>query len=84
LKVSAPRIGLEEALTRIGVPKSRGAKVVPLEEDQALAAGRLLLTYPNLPVADALIASLIPLRKANCVVTDDAHFKDIGVRSRWF
>lgn len=84
LKVSTPRIGLEGALTRIGVLKSRGAKVVPLDEDQALAAGRLLLTYPNLPVADALIASLISLRKASCVVTDDAHFKDIGIRSRWF
>jgi len=83
LKVAGSRIGIEAALNRITILKSRGAKVVSIDEQQALAAGKLLLNHPELPIADALIASLVSMGKAEYVLTNDPHFKTARVRSRW-
>jgi hypothetical protein len=35
------------------------------------------------PVSDALIASFVKRGTAEYVVTDEAHFKTLGVRTRW-
>lgn len=84
LRVATPRIGLDAAVTRIGVLKSRGARVIPLDEQEALTAGRLLLDHSELPIADALIASVTLTRKAGYILTDDPHFKEIGIKTKWF
>ncbi|HDM45051.1 hypothetical protein DRO47_05005 [Candidatus Bathyarchaeota archaeon] len=83
LKVAGSRIGKEAASTRIRVLKSRGAKVIPLDERSALLAGNLLLEHPEVPIADALIASIVFTGKAKYVITNDPHFKTLGVKTRW-
>jgi len=50
----------------------------------ALSAGSLLLRHQEIPIADALIASPVKLGEADYVVTDDAHYKTLGIRTKWF
>lgn len=83
VKVAGSRIGLDAALTRIRILKSRGAKIIPVDEELALVAGKLLLSHPTLPMPDALVASVVHARKAEYVLSNDSHFKAIGVKSRW-
>jgi len=83
LKVAGARIGVEVALTRIRILKNRGARVISFDEQQALAAGKMLLSHPELPIADAVIASLVSTRKAEYIVTNDPHFEATGIKNRW-
>jgi hypothetical protein len=46
-------------------------------------AGSLLLANRNVPIADALIASFVKNGTAEYVVTDDLHFKALGVKTKW-
>src|SRR5207247_8367382 len=55
--------------------------VIPLGEELALAAVRLLLSHPDVPIADALIASLVKIGEAEDVITDDPHYQDMKVRT---
>ena len=58
-------------------------KVLPITEEMALAAGRLLLSHQDIPIADAIIASPVQTGDADYVVTDDPHYKTLGVRTKW-
>jgi len=84
IKIAGARIGEEAAKTRIRLLKERGMRLLPLDEEQALAAGSLLLAHPNVPIPDALVASFVKTGPAEYVATDDPHYKTLGVRTRWF
>ena len=58
-------------------------KILSLTEDMALVAGKLLLTHQDVPIADALITSPVQTGEADYVVTDDPHYKTLGVRTKW-
>jgi hypothetical protein len=58
-------------------------RTVALDEKEALAAGSLLLSHQNVPIADALIASFVRTGVAEYVVTDDPHYRTLGVRTKW-
>ncbi len=76
-------MGVEAALNRIEALKSRGAKIIPIDEQLSIVAGELLLGHPSLPIADALIASFVSTKRAEYVVTNDPHFKNIGIGIKW-
>jgi hypothetical protein len=84
IKVAGPRIGKDGAKTRLRLLAERGVRVVPLEEEQAVAAGDLLLSHQDVPTADALIGSFVKTGAAEYVVTDDPHYKTLGIKTRWF
>lgn len=84
MKIAGPKIGEDAARTRIRLLVERGMRITPLDEEQALVAGSLLISHQNVPIADALIASFVKTRLAEYVVTDDPHYKALGVRTRWF
>lgn len=84
IEIAGARIGEDAARTRIRLFKERGMRTVPLNEEEALVAGSLLLSNRNVPIADALIASFVKTGVAEYVVTDDPHFKALGVRTKWF
>jgi predicted nucleic acid-binding protein len=84
IKIAGPRMGKDGATTRLRLLKERGMRVVALEEEDAMAAGELLLSHQDVPTADALIASLVKTGNAEYVVTDDPHYKALGVKTRWF
>ena len=83
IKYAGARIGEDAARTRLRVLKEKGLRTVPLDEKNALTAGSLLLANANVPIADALIASFVKNGAAEYVVTDDLHFKTLGVKTRW-
>ncbi len=84
IKIAGPRIGKDGAKTRLRLLVERGMRVVPLEEAEAMAAGDLLLSHPDVPTADALIGSFVKTRAAEHVVTDDPHYESLGIKTRWF
>ena len=83
IEIVGARIGEETAKTRISLLKERGMQIVPFDERHALKAGSLLLSNRNVPLADALIASYVKLGEADYVLTDDPHFKTLGVKTKW-
>ena len=84
LKIVGPRMGEEAAKVRIRLLKDLGMRTVPLGEEDALVAGSLLLSHQKGPIADTLIASFVKLGAAEYVITDDPHYKTLGVRTKWF
>jgi len=84
IEIAGARIGEDAAKTRIRLLIERGMRTVALDEEEALVAGSLLLSHRNVPIADALIASFVKTGVAEYVVTDDPHFKELGVRTKWF
>ena len=84
IKVAGPRLGKEGAKTRLRFLKERGMRTVALEEEEALVAGDLLLSHKDVPTADALIASFVKSGAAEYVVTDDQHYRTLGVKTKWF
>ena len=83
IKIAGPRIGKDGAKTRLRMLVDRGMRVVPLDEEEAMIAGELLLSHQDVPTADALIGSFVKMRAAEYVVTDDPHYKILGVKTKW-
>ena len=83
IKYAGARIGEDAARTRIRLLKEKGLRIIPIDEKDALTAGTLLLEHRNVPIADALIASFVKNGVAEYVITDDLHFKTLGVKTKW-
>jgi predicted nucleic acid-binding protein len=83
LKIAGLRIGEATARLRLRLLKERGLHTLDLTEEMALSAGSLLLKHQEIPIADALIASPVKLGKADYVVTDDQHYKILGIPTKW-
>ena len=83
LEVGGQKLGEEGAKTRLRLLKEKGMQILPIVEETALIAGSLLLTHRNVPIADAIIASYVKCGVAEYVVTDDPHFKVLGVKTKW-
>jgi len=84
LKIAGPRMGEDAARVRMRLLKDMGMRTMALDEEEALVAGSMLLSHQNVPIADALIASFVKLGAAEYVITDDPHFKTLGIRTKWF
>lgn len=84
IKIAGARIGEDAAKTKLRLLSDRGMRTIALDEQEAMVAGSLLLLHRNVPIADALIASFVRTGAADYVVTDDPHYKTLGVKTRWF
>ncbi|MDV3294145.1 MAG: PIN domain-containing protein [Nitrososphaerales archaeon] len=84
IKIAGPRMSEDAAKVRIRLLKDMGMRTVALGEEEALIAGSLLLSHQNVPIADALVASFVKSGLAEYVVTDDPHYKTLGIRTNWF
>jgi predicted nucleic acid-binding protein len=83
IKYAGAKIGEDAAMTRLRVLEEKGLRIVALGEKNALTAGSLLLAHANVPIVDTLIASFVKNGAAEYVVTDDSHFKKLGVKTKW-
>jgi hypothetical protein len=84
IKIAGPRIAKDGAKARLRLLVDRGMRIVALEEAEAMAAGDLLLSHQDVPTADALIGSFVQTGAGEYVVTDDAHYRALGIKTRWF
>ncbi len=82
IKVAGRRIGSEAAEVRVRVWLSSGAEVAPIDEGLAIEAGRMALSK-GVPLADALVAA-VAQSTGGVVVTDDPHFRELGVKTVWY
>ena len=83
LKIAGKIMGLTASEIMIRRFESAGVKVEPLTSEDRIRAGELSLKYPNIPLADLLIAA-ITLRLKGKIVSDDPHFKTIGLKTIWY
>ena len=82
IKIAGAKIG-EAVRDRIRLLKDRGMRILSLDEAEALTAGGMLLSHQSVPIADVLIASVVKTGSAECVITDDPHYRLLGVKTKW-
>jgi len=83
LKIAGKIMGLTASEIMIRKFESIGVKVEPLISEDGIKAGELSLKYPKIPLADILIA-VITLRLKGKIVSDDPHFKTMGLKTIWY
>ena len=83
IRIAGTKIGEEAAKNRLQLLEERGMQIVPVDKKNALIAGSLLLSHRDLPIADAIIASYVKTDVAEYVVTDDPHFRALGIKTKW-
>lgn len=83
IKVAGRRIGKAAAIAKLNTWLGSGAIFIPLTKEIAMKAGELLLRYPNVPIADAIIAAIAISLHAR-IVSKDPHFKILGVKNIWY
>ena len=83
IRIAGTKIGEEAAKNRLRLLEERGMQIVPVDKKNALIAGSLLLSHRDLPIADAIIASYVKTDVAESVVTDDPHFRALGIKTKW-
>ena len=83
IKVAGRRIGIDAAETRIRSWINSGVRLITLDYDTSMEAGELSAKYPFIPMADIIIATLAGKIKAR-VVTDDKHFRTLGIKTVWY
>ncbi len=82
LNIAGVRIEEATARLRLRLLKERDLRTLELREEMALSAGSLPLKQQEIPIADAL-NRVSTLGEADYVVTDDPHYKVLGVRTKW-
>ncbi len=83
IRIAGRKMGEESAKSRLRLLEERGMKVVAVHRENALMAGSLLLSHRDLPIANAIIASYVKNGVAEYVVTDDPHFRALGIKTKW-
>jgi PIN domain nuclease of toxin-antitoxin system len=82
-RFAGPRLGLAAAKTAVRNWVRAGARATEITWEDAEKAGEYLLKIPEAPIADALIAAQAA-RLSATVVSDDHHFRALGVRVTWY
>jgi len=77
-------VGKDTVNARIMSFKASKIAFIPVTEEIAHAAGRIALSTPRTPLADAIIAATALVHAGGAVVTDDEHFDLINsVKREW-
>jgi len=83
IKLAGKKLGEEAALIFMKELTIRGASIVAIDESIATEAGKLALRHWNVPIADALIGATMIVHRAEHIVSDDKHFKDMKLKTKW-
>jgi predicted nucleic acid-binding protein len=83
IKLVGKRLGEEAALIFLKELTTRGATIVAIDEKIAVEAGKLALRQWDVPIADILIGATTLVHRAEHVVSDDQHFKQIKLKTKW-
>lgn len=82
-KTAGRKIGKHGVSTQLSVLKENGAVVSIIDEDAAFLAGEMLLKDEKRSIGDSLIAATALMLRASHVVTDDPHFQEFGIKTKW-
>ena len=82
-KTAGKIIGKQGVSTQISVLKESGADIFAIDEITALLAGEMLLKNEKRSIGDTLIAATALILHASHVVTDDPHFGEFDLKTKW-
>ncbi|MHB2035583.1 MAG: PIN domain-containing protein [Nitrososphaerales archaeon] len=82
-KTAGRKIGKQGVTNQISVLKDNGARIFAVDESTALLAGEILLKDEKRSIGDALIAAAALILHASYIVTDDPHFHEFDLKTRW-
>ncbi|HZW57001.1 MAG TPA: PIN domain-containing protein [Nitrososphaerales archaeon] len=82
-KTAGKEIGKQGASTQISLLKEHGGVISDIDEGIALLAGELLLKDNKRSIGDSLIAATALHLHASHVVSDDPHFLEFGLKTKW-
>jgi predicted nucleic acid-binding protein len=77
-------LGIDVVKTRIASIKASNIEFIPVTEEIAQLAGKIIQSIRRIPLADAIIAATALVNAKGVVITDDRHFNFIkGVKAKW-
>jgi len=77
-------VGIDIVKTRIASLKASNITFIPVTEEISELAGKITLSTPRTPLADAIIAATALIHAGGTVITDDEHFSLIkSVKPEW-
>ena len=82
-KVVCQSMGKEAANMIVDSILKAPFKVAVMDGHIAVTSGELRCRAPQVPTADTIIAATASEKNATPVVTDDPHFKKLGMRTEW-
>jgi len=82
-RTAGRKLGKDGASTQINVLKENGAEISELDENMAVLAGELSLENEKTSIGDTLIAATALDIQASHIITDDPHFREFGLRTKW-
>jgi len=83
IKVSGKKLGEEATLIFLKELTIRGATIVSIDESIATEAGKLALRHWDIPIADVIIGATTIVHRAEHIVSDDQHFREMKLKTRW-
>jgi len=83
IRLAGKRVGEEAALVFLKGLTIRGANIVAVDEKIAVEAGKLALRHWDVPIADILIGATTILYHAENIISDDQHFKQMELKTKW-
>ena len=82
-KTAGEKIGKQGVMNQISLLKDNGANIFAIDESTASLAGELLLKDMKRSMGDALIAATATILHASHVVSDDPHFHEFNLKTKW-
>jgi len=77
-------VGTDVVRTRIASLKASNIPFIPVAEEIAQLAGKITLSTPRAPLADAIIAATALIYAGGALITDDEHFSLIrNIKAEW-
>jgi predicted nucleic acid-binding protein len=82
-RTAGKKIGKQSVSTQISILKENGAEISDLDENIASLAGELSLKNEKRSIGDTLIAATALALHASHIVTDDPHFREFDLKTKW-
>lgn len=82
-KTAGRKIGKHEVSTQISILKEDGAEIIDLDESTAFLAGELALKNEKRSIGDTLIAATALAIHASHIISDDHHFHEFDLKTKW-
>ena len=83
IKLAGKKLGEEAALRFLKELTTRGVPIVAVDEKIAMEAGKLALRHWDVPIADVIIGAATVVHHAEHIVSDDQHFKEMKLKTKW-
>ncbi len=82
-KTAGRKLGKQGVSTQLSVLKENGAEISPLDESTSFLAGELSLKNQKRSIGDTIIAATALAIRASHIISDDPHFRELGLKTKW-